>query len=65
MPHAELTVQQIKTLDDIRRCEGLEVHKDDVAEFEELERMGLVTLGPARGPGRKWRRATLAGDTEP
>lgn len=38
-------------------CEGVEVHKDEWPIAEELEKDGLITLGPRRGPDREWRRA--------
>lgn len=41
-------------------CDGYEVHVEDWDLAEELVKRGLITLGPARGPDKNWRRAEVA-----
>ncbi|KKL11647.1 hypothetical protein LCGC14_2543660 [marine sediment metagenome] len=48
-------------LDCIKECDGAEVYEDDWEVVRELVSLGLVDLGPARGPSRSWKRAVLKG----
>lgn len=45
--------------DDIVATDGREIERDEWPIAEELVAQGMVTLGPARGPGRNWRRAEV------
>lgn len=38
----------------IKETDGMEVERDDWPTAEALVAMGLITLGPARGPGGNW-----------
>ena len=46
-------------LDCIIECDGAEVQQAAWPTVQELVRAGIVTLGPARGPEKLWRRAIL------
>lgn len=46
-------------LDAIKETNGAEIQIDDWPVAEALAQRGLITLGPARGPFRAWRRAEL------
>lgn len=49
----------VELLEGIRMCDGYEVPQEDWARAEEFVAAGLITLGAARGPGHRWRRAEL------
>jgi hypothetical protein len=42
---------------EIDSCAGAEVPREQWRSAERLVAAGKITLGPARGPGRDWRRA--------
>lgn len=46
----------------IESCEGAEIHVNDWPAAERLVASGHITLGPARGPGHTFKRATLKGE---
>ena len=48
----------------IQMCDGFEVEKDSWHVAEELEKAGLITFGPARGPNKAFRRAELIDDED-
>ncbi|MGD9631396.1 MAG: hypothetical protein AB7V18_19325 [Pyrinomonadaceae bacterium] len=39
-------------------CEGVELHRSDWKDAEDLVKKGKGTLGSARGPGKNFRRFT-------
>jgi len=53
-----ITQEEYETLTAIHSTEGAEV-VDYEGEYDELVRKGLLTVSGARGPGKRWRRATL------
>lgn len=68
---APLVVLEIEIEDDteelfesIASTDGAEIHKDQWALAEKLVGEGKITLGPARGPDKAWRRAELVKEEE-
>ena len=56
---AKLSKLAQEWLETITDCDGAEVQKAAWDIVGELVEAGLVSLGPARGPERLWRRAEL------
>lgn len=54
-----LEVWEAQLLQYIIECQGAEIYRDDWHTAERLAEKGRITLGPARGPKKAWRRAEL------
>ena len=59
MAKKNISVEAQEWLEVITNCDGAEVYQEAWPVVEELVRLGLVSLGPARGPGTIWKRAVL------
>jgi hypothetical protein len=59
LPALPLVEEDKKLFESIKATDGAEIHQHDWLKAERLVRLGLITLGPARGPNNMWRRAEV------